>query len=124
MVKQKKRHGCLTTWLIFMIIGNSISTLIYLLGSQIIRQTFPTLPDWACPLLGFIGVFNVVCTIALLKWQKWGFWGFLGSSITAFVVNISLGIGIGQALSGFMGIVCLYVVFNLGKENKGWSQLE
>ncbi len=29
MATQKQRHGCLTTWLILMIIANSMTTLMY-----------------------------------------------------------------------------------------------
>ncbi len=123
MTQEKQRHGCLTAWLIFMMIGNSITALIYLLGSQVIKQTLPTIPNWAIPVLGVIAVFNLVCTIALFKWQKWGFWGFLGSTVTTFIINMSIGMGIGQSISGLVGIAILYGVLNIG-ENKGWSQLK
>ena len=124
MAARKKRHGCLTTWLVFMMLGNSISALAYLFGSQIMRQILPDLPTWVFPLLAIITTFNTICTIALFKWKKWGFWGFLGSSVAALIINLSIGLGIGQSLFGLLGIVLLYGVLNIGRENKGWSQLE
>ena len=124
MATQKQRHGCLTTWLILMIIANSITALMYLLNSQAIRQASPGLPSWLFPVLIIVCIFNLICTIALFKWQKWGFWGFLGSSITALVINLSIGLGVGKSLVGLIGIAILYAVLNIGESNKGWSQLE
>jgi hypothetical protein len=124
MAMQKNRHGCLTTWLILMIIGNSISALIYLFGSKIIQQAYPNAPGWLLPVMTIILIFNVVCAVALFRWQKWGFWGFLGSSVAALVINLSIGVGIAQSLLGLLGVVLLYGVLNIGKDNKGWPQLE
>jgi hypothetical protein len=59
-----------------------------------------------------------------LNGKKWGFWGFIASSIVALFVNLSIGMGIGQSLLGLVGIALLYGVLHIGKENKGWPQLE
>ena len=107
-----------------MIIANSATALMYLLGSQAIKQAFPAAPDWAFPVLAVFSIFNLVCAIALFKWKKWGFWGLLVSSIVVLIVNLSIGLGIGQSLFGLVGIVLLYAVLHIGKEKKGWSQLE
>ena len=123
MVEQKQRHGCLTAWLVLMIMGNSAAALIYLLARQTIKQAFPASPGWLFPVLAVFSIFNLVCAIALFKWKSWGFWGFLLSSIVAFIVNLSTGLGIGQSLLGLLGIVLLYAVLHIGKEEKGWSQL-
>ena len=124
MMGKKQRHGCLTAWLTLMIIGNSAGALTNILGSQAIKQAFTAAPGWAIPVLTVLSIFNLVCAIALFKWKKWGFWGFLVSSIVAFLVNLSIGLGIGQSLFGLVGIVLLYAVLHIGKEKKGWSQLE
>jgi hypothetical protein len=124
MVKQKQRHGCLSSSLILMIIANSATALIYLLWSDTIKQAYPAAPGWAFPVLVVFCIFNLVCVIALFKWKKWGFWGFLVSSIVALIVNLSIGLGFGQSLLGLMGIVLLYAVLQIGKEKKGWSQME
>ena len=123
MTSQKQRHGCLTAWLILMIIANSMSALIYLFSGNAIKQAIPNYPGWTFPVLIVISIFNLVCAIALWKWQKWGFWGFLGSTVAAFVINLSIGLGLGASLSGLIGIGIIYALLNIG-ENKGWSQLE
>lgn len=63
-------------------------------------------------------------TIALFKWKKWGFWGFAVSGFAILVVGIAGGYGIGNSLPGLIGLAVLYSVLHIGKENKGWPQLE
>ena len=124
MAEQKQRHGCLTAWLVLMIVANSAAGLMYLSGSAAIKQTLPSAASWAFPVMGILGLFNLVCAVALLKWRKWGFWGFLGSGIVASLVNMSMGIGIGMSVVGMVGIALLYGVLQIGGENRGWPQLD
>jgi len=69
-------------------------------------------------------LFNLVCAIALFQWKKWGFWGFCVSSVVLFVVNLSVAQGISSPIVGLGGVLLLYGVLHIGKENKGWPQLE
>ena len=121
MADGKNRHGCLTAWLILMIVVNSVVAFIYLLGSAAIGESLPNMPEWAFPVLIVMSLFNLVCAIALLRWKKWG---FCASSAVALVVNLSIGTGIGTSLSGLVGVLLLYGVLNIGSENKGWPQLD
>ena len=127
MADAKSRHGCLTAWLVLMIVTNSGIALVYLLvcllGTEAIRQSL-NVPGWAFPVLIVCSLFNLVCAVALFRWKKWGFWGFCGSSAVALVVNLSVGIPIGSVLQGLVGVILLYGLLQIGKENKGWHQLE
>ena len=124
MADAKSRHGCLTASLVLMIVANSGSALVYILGGDAIRRTLPNAPGWAFPVLIVFSLFNLVCAIALFRWKRWGFWGFCGSTVVGLVVNLSIGIPIGSALVGLVGVLLLYGVLQIGKENKGWPQLE
>ena len=124
MPAQKQRHGCLIAFLIVMIVLNSITALAYLVGSQAIQQALPGIPAWALIVLGVVAVFNLVCAIALFNWKKWGFWGFIISSIVTLVINLNIDLGVAQSLSGLIGVAVLYGVLQIGKENKGWPQLD
>ena len=125
MTDGKNRHGCLTAWLVLMIIANSATALMYLLGSGFISQAAPNIPGWVFPVLIVASLFNLVCAIALFQWKKWGFWGFCASSIVGLVVNLSaVGLGLFQSFSGLLGVLLLYGVLHIGKENKGWHQLD
>jgi uncharacterized membrane protein (DUF2068 family) len=118
-VPKPKRHGCLTAYLIFMLIANSATALILTL-------TFINNLDtahWAVPLVAVCGFLNLVCAIALLRWKKWGFWGFCISATITFISNLNLGTDIGSSLLGLVGIAVLFGVLQIGKENKGWTQL-
>ncbi len=114
----------MTAWLVLMIVGNSASALVYLLGSDAVRQSLPNAPGWTFPVLIVFSLFNLVCAIALFQWKKWGFWGFCVSSVVALVVNLSIGLGIGPSLGGLIGLLILYGVLHIGKEKKGWPQLD
>ena len=51
MAEGKSRHGCLTALLVVMIIANSASALMYLLGSEAMRaEHYPTYRDGYFPL--------------------------------------------------------------------------
>lgn len=121
MEHKKNRHGCLTAWLVIMIIVNAGTALLYMFGSEDISLG---LPMWVTLTLAAFGIFNLVCAIALFQWKKWGFWGFIGSSIVMLFINLSIGVGIGSSLSGLVGVVLMYGVLQIGDENKGWPQLE
>jgi hypothetical protein len=76
-LQEKKRHGCLTAYLVVAIILNSATALLYLFGAAAIKRSSPNIPDWAFLVLIALVLFNLACTIALLRWKKWGFWGLV-----------------------------------------------
>lgn len=120
----KQRHGCLTAVLVLMIIANSLTAIFYLFSGSTAARSLPQSSEWALPVLIILGLFNVACAIALLRWKKWGFYGFLLSTIVTFTVNVAIGLNIFQSILGFLGIAVLYWVLQIGKEKKGWDQLE
>ena len=124
MTESKQRHGCLTTFLVVGIILHSLTALMNLLGGAMIGQSFPDAPDWGFPLLGILGVFNIVCIIALFQWKKWGFYGAVASGLLAFFLNLAIGLNIFAALFGLSGLALLYGVLQIGGDKKGWTQLE
>ncbi len=119
LAKVKKRHGCFTAWLVFM------SIIYFVAGIFLFTQgDYSSLPGWYIP-VQIVGILSsLAAVIALFKWKKWGFWLFCGAQLVAFVVNLSIGVGIGRSLYGLLSIPILYGVLNIGKENKGWTQLE
>ena len=153
MAEAKNRHGCLTAWLVLIIIVSSAGVLGYLMSllgrgmiyqmlqsqmyqsqmsqSQILQiQMYLNIPVWVFLVSIVFSIFNVVCAIALFLWKKWGFWGFCASSVAALVLNLSVGSrGIGQVIySSLFSLVLVLVLFGVlhigKKENKGWPQLK
>jgi hypothetical protein len=118
----KKRHGCLTVYLVFSIVVASACALFYLLAN--VQRFFPNAPGWMGPVYLVISLFQLVSSIALYQWKKWGFWVFCVCSAVAFGANLALGMGIVQSISGLLGILMLYGVLRIGGENEGWRLLE
>ena len=123
---QKQRHGCVTAWLIFMIIANSFSAILYLFAGDMIARNFPGgISNTMLLLLAILGIGNVVFSILLFKWMKIGFWGFLLTSIGALFINLIIGLGVIQSLFGLVGIAILYGVLQIKKDNmSAWDNLD
>jgi hypothetical protein len=113
------RHGCLLTYLIFMIVVNSIIVVTY--GAMAIRA-MPT-PANIFPglvyIMGLAGILNIVFAVALLAWKKWGFYGFCASAAIIFVINLVIGINPIMAFVGLIGPAILYGVLQIGGDRKG-----
>jgi len=122
----KQRHGCVTAWLVLMIILNSISALMYLFAGDMVAKNIPGDISGSMLLpLGFLGLLNVIFSIMLFKWNKIGFWGFVLTSVGAFIINLSIGLGVGQSILGLVGIAVLYGVLQIKKGNvAAWTNLE
>ena len=122
-LQEKKRHGCLTAYLVLAIIANSATALLYLFGAAAIKRTSPNIPDWAFPVLIVLVLFNLACAIALLRWKKWVS-GLVASAAVTLGVNLTIGLGLSSAVVGVLGVILLYGVLHIGKDNKGWPQLD
>lgn len=125
----KKRHGCVTAWLVMMIIANTLASIFYLfmnmIGSMVKQDPETKLTTPLILLLIIIGVANVIFSVLLLKWNKIGFYGFLISSIGALIVNIYVGLSIGQSSIGLIGFAVLYGILQIKRDDKSaWENLE
>jgi uncharacterized membrane protein (DUF2068 family) len=124
MSDAKQRHGCLSAWLVLMIVGNSLVAVANLIATAAAGQNFLNAPRWTSPVLAVGAIVNVIFAYALWHWKKWGFYGFIATAALAFAINLKIGASIIQALLGLAGLAILIGVLNIGKENKGWTQLE
>lgn len=128
--KDRARHGCVSAWLILMIIGNAFVSVFYLFFWDSILELVPDesmaeIPDINPILLGVVGVANLIFAILLFKWKKVGFWGFVGTSVITLGLNISAGLGVGQILTGFAGIAILYGILQIKERDvSAWDNLE
>ena len=122
----KKRHGCVTAWLILLIIANSLAALIYLFAGDLINKSLPRpISTTTLILLTIIGIANVAFAVLLLRWNKSGFWGFVMSAIAALIVNLRVGLGIGQCILGLAGIGILYAILQIKQDDiSAWDNME
>lgn len=115
--KAKRRHWFATLWLIFIMIVNAIVGCIsFFIDMESLGSPAVAIPSEASIALGILSLFNVVCAAMLLKWIKCGFWGVVATSIIAAGINLYIGLSIGSALMGFVGVMILYGVLQIKKE--------
>ena len=121
----KQRHGCVTTWLLLIIITNSILAFLSLFLSEYMAEEILTgAPPSLLILIGIISLANVVFAVLLFRWMILGFWGFLGTSIIGVILNLAMGVGIGQSLFGLAGVYILYRILQIKKDNVStWDHL-
>ncbi len=96
----------------------------YLFGSGWLQSRGAKMPTWAFGALALCGVVNVISAVALLRWQRWGFWAFVASALVGVVVNFSIGLGPQGVVGAAAGILILYGVLHIGKEQKAWPRLQ
>jgi bacteriorhodopsin len=90
-METKQRHGCVTAWLILMIIGNSFSAISYLFMGGAISQNLPEpVPQPMMIALPLIGIANLIFAILLFQWKKWAFWAFTASAFITLTINLSI----------------------------------
>jgi hypothetical protein len=117
MANGKQRHWCLTAWLILMIIANSVIVLSVLMAITL-KSTLPNHH------LGLFALANVVFLVAIFQWKKWGFFGYVGTNILIMVSGLATGWHIGRFLLQVLWVLILYALLQIGKEKRGWMQLE
>ena len=119
-VTKKSRHGCLTTWLILIIIANIIIPILVVMA---VNSNPGKYPGWVIPLEIIFGVWAVVCALALFMWKKWGFYGFCVGAVATIIIYIVIG-SYAYVFTPLISLGLLYAVLNIGAFNKGWPQLE
>ena len=125
--RPKTRHGCVTAWLIFMIVANSLVAVMYFFNGSAITAALPgtDISPVIIMILGLVGILNVVFAVMLWKWNKLGFWGFVGSSVISFGINIAIGLGVGQSIFGLIGVGLLYAVLQIKQDQvSAWDHME
>ena len=129
-VNGKSRHGCVSAWLIFMIISYAVAALVYFVFYDRILDMMPEealdkMPDINPIFMGVLSLLNLVFAVLLLKWQKIGFWGFVATSVISLGLSMSAGMGVSSIVAGLFGIVLLYGILQIPKDEvAAWKHLE
>lgn len=124
----KERHGCVTVWLVFIII-------VYVLLSMTHRLTTTDLgtglgtPDVEGPLIWVlmgISLANAFFAYLILSWKKIGFMGFAVTASIVFCVNLYYGLGLYESIGGFLGIGVLFAILQIKNRHgkTAWELLE
>jgi uncharacterized membrane protein (DUF2068 family) len=113
----EQRGGCLTAFLIFMFIVNTLTAFYYLFFGDAVRSAMPLIPAWAIPVLAVACILNVVFAVGVWQWRRWGVYGFIVLAILIFVLNITY-VGLLPSLLGLLGPVILVLLVRTR-----WGQL-
>jgi hypothetical protein len=125
-MQNKQRHGCLTAWLVYLIIAYSFSAIFYFFKTDEISKVLEyKISENMILIRGSLGIFGIIFTIMLLKWVKLGCWGILIISILLSAIQL---INEDNIMSSFFILLCLiilYALLQLKKSNvSGWDNLE
>ncbi len=125
---QKIRHGCVSAWLLFMIIGGSLAVLtsFYFTKSYEVYENLEMQVDDELLKYGYIfSAINVICAFLMWKWKKIGFWICVGSICANIALDIVAGIDWTMALSKALGILVIYGILQFkGDGVSAWKNLE
>lgn len=100
-----ERGGCLTAFIILMIIGNSIAILLYLtMGKEISRKAH--IPAYAPLLMIVFGIVNIICAFLIYNYKRSGVYGIVVSGAITLITNLAMGLG-PTSFGGIIGIVIL-----------------
>jgi len=125
-MKNKQRHGCLTAWLVYLMISNSIVSLGLFYNINSIVQRFKYIKSENLLLIvASIQILNVLFLFMLLKWFKLGFWGLLSTSTLLFIIQIMNTKNILTPIITVIVMLITYGLLKLIKRNvSGWDNLD
>ena len=120
-MQKKERHGCLTAWLIYLIIAYSISTFIHFFNTDAENKISENMHLTH----GALGILGIVFSVMIFNWVKLGFYGVLIISIVLSLLQAMYGQGILSASFIFLCLLILFLLLQIKKANtSGWNNLE
>ncbi len=129
MANGKQRHVVLTAYLVFMFLWNALGVAVlipYAIGRSSFKEGLGEEDDWsaqlAIPLTFF--TFHCACVVGLWRLKKWGFYGYFLAAVAIVGLNLFVGSDSASSAMGLIWVLVLFAVLHVGKENKGWPQLD
>jgi hypothetical protein len=116
---EKARGGCLTAFLIVMLILNPLVAIYYLVAGDSLATVVPGFTPGMMILFALLGFANLAFALAVWRWKRWGVYGFGVSAIAAFIANMAIGLPITSALGGLVGLIIMVALVS-----RIWDQME
>ena len=125
-MQKKQRHGCLTAWLIYLMIAYSFSTFFYFFKTDEMSKIAQyQISEDMMLIHSSLGLLGIIFSIMLFRWVKLGFWGILTISVILFVLQL---LNSNRIMSPIFIVICLIILFSLLQLKKanvsGWNNLE
>lgn len=106
--RPESRGGCLTAFLLFGLVANAFTSIMYvysLMQGTMFGQPLP--PHWAVVALSIGAAMNVVSCFAVWQWRRWGVYSFLGMAAVSLGINLAIGVPMVGIAMGLLGVVIL-----------------
>ena len=115
---QRKRHGCLTAWLIVMVALN-------ILGILLVAGIFAAVdaPGWLLGVSIGSGVLALIFIIGVFMWKKWGAIGIIAIYAISIVLNLISG-SYTSIIGNVIGLSVFLAVMNMGGPDKAWNHMD
>ena len=121
----KERHRFVSSWLIFIIVANSVTILMNIFAKDFIAKSLHHPSELIMILYTLVAIINIICVTMILKWKKWAFLGFIITGLIGASLNLYVGSSVFTSFIGLLGIPILYGILQIKKDNiSAWDNLE
>lgn len=104
------RGGCLITFLVLVIVANTVLAVVYFTQAALIASQLPRLSEGFVFALGAVGLLNVFLASLVWRWRRVGVYGFVSVSLLVFALNLYVGLPVLQAAAGLLGPLILILL--------------
>lgn len=116
---QKKKGGCLTALLVFLIVVYALGALGSFVASPFLQGTIPGYTPGYGIVSGILNILNIVFLISVWRFKKWGFYGYIAVTVIGIIIDLYRGGGIASALMALIFPIILFLLIR-----PVWSNME
>lgn len=120
---QKSRHGCLTAYLLFLIVTNALAAILLLIGLSKANNPDGHPIGWKLIYIGLTSL-SLVAALGLWRWRRWGFWLYGFCALLILALEVMAGADRVHILGSVAVLAVLCGVLQIGGGRRGWTQLE
>ncbi len=107
---EKKRGFGLATFLVLLMISNTLTALSYFTTADMINEMLPNMSKTIVYFLGWLCVLNALCAFGVWHWKKVAINGLYAIVVLMFAINIYLGFGVSGAAPGLITAALLFLL--------------
>ena len=111
MTDPRQRGGCLTAWLVLMILAGAFASTMHFFITDIGTE-FSSGSDeiWVFAVWGVVGLAQLVGAIVLMLWKRWGFWMICVAALVNLGLQIYQGFPIYMLIWVFISPLILFLL--------------
>lgn len=104
------RGGCLTIFLILIVVANASVIPLYSSSSGTASQALSSIPQSTRGFLSLLALLNCGFALAIFWWRKWGFYGIVATTLISILINTSAGVAKGVVAASLVGPIVLWLL--------------